>query len=101
MKETILELEALKYVLGLLQLLVSAWCYVLYSDLKQAKTDNETVSRELSEHKLHTAESYMTKGEATRAFDALSRTLDALGNTMNSRFDRMDSKLDSKMDKGD
>lgn len=101
MKEFILEMEALKYVLGLLQLLVSAWCYVIYSDLKQAKKDSEVVSKELSDHKLHTAESYLTKSEATRAFDALSRTLESLGATMNSRFDRTDSKLDSKMDKGE
>lgn len=96
-----MEFEALKYVLGLLQLLVSAWCWHLYSQLGKAQDANEKMSSDLSSHKLHTAETYMTKSESTRAFDALSRTLDSLVVTVTSRFDRMDDKLDSKMDKGD
>lgn len=96
-----LEFEALKYVAGLLQVMVSAWCWVLYTDLKAAKAANELVSKDLASHRLHTAETYMTKSESTRAYDSLSKNLDSLLVTMNSRFDKMDSKLDSKMDKGD
>lgn len=96
-----MEMEALKWVLGILQVLVSAWCYVMYSDLKAAKKDNDKLAGHLSEHKLHTAETYMTKSESTRAFDALTRNIESLLATMNARFDRMDSKLDSKMDKGE
>ncbi len=96
-----MEMEILKYVLGILQLLIAAWCAVLYSDLKAAKVNNDTLSGALSAHKLHTAETYMTKSESTRAFDALTRNIETLMSTMNSRFDRMDQKLDSKMDKGE
>lgn len=95
-----MEMEVLKYVLGILQLLVGAWCWHLYSQQTEAKLDREKMNAELSSHKLHTAETYMTKSESTRAFDTLSRTLESLLATMNQRFDRMDSKLDSKMDKG-
>lgn len=95
-----IEMEALKWVLGILQLLVAAWCWHLYTGLEKANEANEKTSKELSSHKLHTSETFMTKSESTRSFDALSRTLETLISTMNNRFDRMDSKLDSKMDKG-
>jgi len=92
MKE-LMELEALKYVLGLLQLVVTGWCVVMYNDLKSCKQD-------LAAHRLHMAENYTTKSESTRAYDSLSRSLEALMATVNSRFDKIDSKLDQKMDKG-
>ncbi len=95
-----MEMEALKYVLGILQLLVVAWCWHLYSTQKESKVDSEKLTTDLASHKLHTAETYMTKSESTRAFDTLSRTLESLLVTVNHRFDRTDSKLDSKMDKG-
>lgn len=94
------EMEVLKWVLGILQLLISAWCWVLYSDVKSAKDADEKLSASIAAHKLHTAETYMTKSDSTRAFDTLSRNIESLLVTMNSRFDKMDSKLDSKMDKG-
>lgn len=95
-----MEMEVLKYVVGLLQLLVSAWCYHLYSQQKEGKAERERLTNDLSAHKLHTAETFVTKSEASRAFDTLSRSIESLLATLNSRFDRMDSKLDSKMDKG-
>jgi hypothetical protein len=89
-----MEMEAVKYLLGLLQVLVTAWCWVMYTDIKSAKEDIAT-------HRLHIAENYTTKSESTRAFDTLSKNLESLLMVMNQRFDKMDSKLDSKMDKGD
>ncbi len=93
-------MEALKYVIGLVQILVGAWCWHLYSQQNAAKDEADRIAKELANHKLHTAETYMTKSESTRAFDTLSRTLESLLVTVNHRFDRTDSKLDSKMDKG-
>lgn len=95
-----MEMEAIKYVLGILQLVVTAWCIHMYNGLNKATEHADSLARELAAHKLHTSETFVTKSESTRAFDALSRTLDSLFATMNNRFDRMDSKLDSKMDKG-
>lgn len=87
-----MEMEALKYVLGLLQLAVTGWCVVIFNDVKAAKS-------EIAAHRLHTAENYTTKSESTRAYDTLNRTLESLVSTVNHRFDKMDSKLDSKMDR--
>lgn len=95
-----MEMEAIKYILGILQLVVTAWCVHMYNGLNKANEAADGLARELAAHKLHTSETFMTKSESTRAFDALSRTLEALAATINNRFDRMDSKLDSKMDKG-
>lgn len=96
-----MEMEALKWVMGIVQVLVSAWCVVLWSEIKSSKKANDENAVALSAHKLHTAETFMTKSESTRAFDTLSRNIESLLSTMNNRFDRMDSKLDSKMDKGE
>jgi hypothetical protein len=101
MKEYILETEVLKWVLGIAQILIIALCTIQWGEVKKAKADAIDAQRDLASHKLHTAETYMTKSDATRAFDTLSRTLESLGATMNNRFDRMENRLDSKMDKGD
>lgn len=94
-----MEMEALKYVLGLLQILVSAWCWHMYTELGKAKELTAKLHDDLAAHKLHTSESYMTKTELTRAFDAINRTLETLATTMNQRFDKMDEKLDRKADR--
>lgn len=95
-----MEMDALKWVLGILQVVVTAWCVHMYNGLNKANESGDKLARELADHKLHTSETFVTKSESTRAFDTLSRTLESLIATMNNRFDRMDSKLDSKMDKG-
>ncbi len=89
-----MEWEVIKWLLGILELVVIGWMSVMFNDIK--KNREETAA-----HRLHAAETYMTKTESTRAFDTLSRTLETMITTINSRFDRMDSKLDSKMDKGE
>lgn len=91
--------EILKYVLGLLQLLVTAWCWHIYSQLGKAQEASDKVEKELSDHKLHTAETYMTKTELSRAFDAINRSIETLGQSIAQRFDKMDEKLDRKADR--
>ena len=88
-----MEIEALKYVLGLLQVIVTGWCYVMYTDIKTAKED-------IASHRLHIAENYTTKIESTRIFDTVIKNQENLLSAMNTRFDKVDLKLDSKMDKG-
>lgn len=91
-----IESEALKYVLGLLQLLVGAWCYHLYSQQADSKAKLDSLQMELAKHKLHTSETFMTKSDSTRAFDALIKSLDALTQTVNARFDRVDEKFEKR-----
>ena len=88
-----MEIEALKYVLGLLQLIVTGWCYVMYTDIKTAKED-------IAAHRLHIAEHYSTKNELTRVFDTVVKNQENLLVAMNTRFDKVENKLDSKADKG-
>lgn len=94
-----MEMEALKWALGILQVLVTAWCVHIYTQLGKAQEHANKLATDLSEHKLHTAETYMTKTELSRAFDSINRTLETLATTMNQRFDKMDEKLDRKADR--
>lgn len=89
----------LNLTLGVIQLLGGAWCVHLYSAQAKSEEATDALSRELAEHKLRTAETYMTKSESTRAFDGLNRTLDTLVATVTARFDKIDGKLDRKADK--
>ena len=91
--------ETLKIVLGLLQLLITAWCWHIYSELGKTKEANDKVEKELADHKLHTSENYMTKTEVSRAFDAITRSIETLGNSITQRFDKVEEKLDRKADK--
>jgi len=91
--------EILKYVLGLLQVLVTAWCWHMYSELGKTRDANDKLTKELAEHKLHTAETYMTKTELTRAFDTINRSIESLSASITSRFDKMEEKLDRKADR--
>jgi hypothetical protein len=92
-------MEILKYAIGLIQLLMSAWCYHMYNEIGKAKDATSRVEKELADHKLHTSETYMTKTEVSRAFDAISRSIESLGQSMGQRFDKMEEKLDRKADK--
>jgi len=94
-----MEMEALKWVLGILQVLVTAWCWHIYSQLGKSLDANVKIEKELSDHKLHTAETYMTKTELSRAFDAINRSIETLGQSISQRFDKMDEKLDRKADR--
>jgi hypothetical protein len=91
--------EILKYALGLIQILMSAWCWHMYNEIGKAKDATTRVEKELSDHKLHTSETYMTKSELTRAFDTISRNIESLGQSLGARFDKMEEKLDRKADK--
>lgn len=89
----------LNLALGLIQLLGGAWCVHLYNQQSKFSDTTDQLGRELADHKLRTAETYMTKSESTRAFDGLNRTLDTLVATVTARFDKIDEKLDRKADK--
>jgi predicted nucleic acid-binding Zn-ribbon protein len=91
--------EVLKYALGLIQLLMSAWCWHMYNEIGKAKEATSKLEKELSDHKLHTSETYMTKTELSRAFDAIARSIEVLGQSMEARFERLDQKLDRKVDR--
>lgn len=91
--------EVLKIVLGLLQVVITAWCWHIYSQVGKAQEANDKLEKELADHKLHTSENYMTKTELSRAFDAITRSIETLGNSITQRFDKVEEKLDRKADK--
>ncbi|OVE48547.1 hypothetical protein CBW21_08250 [Chromobacterium violaceum] len=51
--------------------------------------------KDLSEHRLHVAENYVTNTVLTRALDSLNDTIKAVF----QKLDRIDEKLDRKADK--
>lgn len=89
----------LNYAFGLVQALGGAWCWHLYNRQGKAEDTVTQLTKELADHKLHTSETYMTKTEMTRAFDAIHRSLESLNTSMTQRFDKVDEKLDRKADK--
>jgi hypothetical protein len=82
------EMKLLAGALALLNLMAIAFTKVLWSNFQEAKRQGERTARELAEFKLHCSESYSTKDDLAKAFDAVL-----------VKLDRIEDKLDKKQDK--
>jgi septal ring factor EnvC (AmiA/AmiB activator) len=77
------------------QALLSCLCGVLWFNFRDAKAKADSTARELADHKLHTAITYVTHSDLAKAIDSFNRSVDAIF----AKLERIEDKLDNKMDK--
>lgn len=65
------------------------WIFkMLFTAVQNVKDDHTKISKSLSDHKLHAAETFATKKEVNDGFDRVM-----------TKLDKIDDKLDGKVDK--
>lgn len=93
-------------LLAVLQLVIIAFCKVLWSNFQEVKRRGETTAaevaqlksgcaKELAQFKLDCAEKYSTKDELAKAMETLGEAIKAVF----AKLERIEDKLDNKQDK--
>ena len=91
-----MELTTILGVLAtVLQLVIGAFCFVLWTNFQEVKKRAERSLIDLAEFKLHCSQTYSTKDDLSKAFDHLSRAIEAVF----AKLERIEDKLDNKQDK--
>jgi soluble cytochrome b562 len=68
---------------------VTGWVFkMVFSSIKQVESNQMDLSKSLSRHQLHSAETFATKTDVQVGFDRLM-----------TKLDKIDEKLDTKKDK--
>jgi len=65
-----------------------------------AKTKAEIASDSLQAYKLHVAETYTSKDDVNREFEAVSKTITEVGERMEKRLDGINERLDRVIEAG-
>lgn len=82
-------------VATILQLVLGAFCVVLWSQFQEVKRRGDNNTHDLGAFKLHCSETYGTKDDLSKAIEQFSRSIDAVF----AKLDRIEDKLDKKQDK--
>ncbi len=77
------------------QALLAGFCVVMWTNFRDVKATGEANAKALADHKLHSAETYVTQSDLGKAIDAFNRSIDAVF----AKLDRIEQKLDGKQDK--
>lgn len=84
--------DVILWAIGIVITLVSTlagWVFkMVFTAIKEVETNNATLSKSLSDHKLHAAETFATKQDVRDGFDRVM-----------TKLDKIDEKLDGKADK--
>jgi hypothetical protein len=87
-------------LIGVLQVLLSGFTFVLWTNFNEVKALANKSSKDLMDQRIHIAENYTTKTDLAKTIETLQRSMEGLSASMTQRFDKIDNKLDSKADKG-
>ena len=87
-------------LIGVLQVLLSGFTFVLWTNFNEVKALANKSSKDLMDQRIHIAENYTTKTDLAKTMETLQRSMETLSTSMAHRFDKLDNKLDSKADKG-
>lgn len=88
-------MDANPLIFWAIQALFTGFCAVLWISFRDLKATAEANVKALADHKLHAAETYVTKSDLGKAIDAFNRSIDAVF----MKLDRIEQKLDQKQDK--
>lgn len=88
-------MDANAIIFWAIQALLAGFGAVLWVSFRDVKATGEANAKALADHKLHAAETYVTKSDLSKAIDAFNRSIDAVF----MKLDRIEGKLDNKMDK--
>ena len=84
-------MAAVGFIIMLFGAIFGVWKY-LDGKLTSARQETDTVSRDLAAHKLHTAETYVTKAGMQEQTGQIMRAIEGVGNRidgLNERLDRL------------
>ena len=95
-----MEDKLVPYLIGALQILLSGFTFVLWTNFNEVKALANKSSKDLMDQRIHIAENYTTKTDLAKTIETLQRSMESLSTGMNASFDKIDNKLDSKPDKG-
>lgn len=88
-------MDANAIIFWAIEALLAGLGLVLWSNLRDAKSTAEGNVKALADHKLHAAETYVTKSDLGKAMDTFNRSIDGVL----TKLDRIEQKLDQKQDK--
>lgn len=85
-------------VVGPIQALLGALCAVLWANLTETKKKAEKVDAELSQFKVHVAETYASSIELKEALRDINKAFEAYGTKLDLRLDRIDERLNKMIE---
>ncbi len=80
------------FIVTLFGTIFGVWKY-LDGKLSAARTETDTVAKELAAHRIHTAEVYVTKAGLSEQTSQIMKALDSVG----AKIDRTNERLDNLM----
>jgi hypothetical protein len=75
---------------------ITGWAFkMIYNLIKDGQNSHEKLKDELSNHKLHAAETFATKADVQSGFEKIMLKLE----NISSKFDKFEERLSKKADK--